>query len=142
MPIPIAELQKMAERQQAAARINAQTDKHGAVRTFATGATRSPLGEKLQYEGYLNPLVLKRFAEYMKKHQTDSAGNRRDSDNWQRGIPKADLIDSFTRHFFDVWLHHRGYASEATEDLQESLCALIFGAMAYLKADMEENGRG
>lgn len=113
-----------------------------AIRTFETGATRSPLGEKLQFEGYLNPLVLKRFAEYMRKHQTDSAGNQRDADNWQRGLPKDSLIDSFARHFFDVWLHHRGYASEATEDLQESLCALIFGAMAYLKADMEENGRG
>lgn len=112
------------------------------IRTFETGATRSPLGDKLQYEGYLNPLVIKRFGEYMKKHQTQSDGQQRAADNWQLGIPPDSLIDSAWRHFMDWWLHHRGYHDEAAEDLQESLCALIFGAMAYLKADMEKQGRG
>lgn len=142
MPIPIEELQKMMERQQAAARINAHTDKHGAIRTFATGATRSPLGEKLQFEGYLNPLVLKRFAEYMRKHQTDSAGNQRAADNWQKNIDMASLCDSKTRHDMDVWLHSRGYDAEAAEPLEEALCACLFNTMALLKQVLEQSGRG
>lgn len=102
------------------------------LRRFATGATRSPLGNKPQYEGYLNPLVLKRFAEYMKKHQTQSDGQQREADNWQKGIPLDSLHDSKVRHDLDVWLHHRGYESEATENLQESLCACLFNTMAIL----------
>jgi hypothetical protein len=108
------------------------------VRTFDTGATRSPLGDKLQYEGYLNPLVLKTFAEYMRRHQTQSDGKQRAADNWQQGIPRASLMDSMMRHYMDVWLYHRGYEEEMSEDIIESLCALIFNAMAYLKSVKEE----
>lgn len=107
------------------------------VRTFESGATRSPLGDKLQYEGYLNPLVLKRFAEYMKKHQIQSNGEVRSADNWQKNIPKESLMDSGYRHFQDWHLHHRGYGAQATEDLEESLCALLFNTMAYLKATLD-----
>ena len=103
------------------------------VRIFQSGATRSPLGDKLQYEGYLNPLVLKRFAEYMKRHQTQSNGEQREADNWQQGIPLDSLMDSMMRHYMDVWLYHRGYVKEMSETIEESLCALIFNAMAYLK---------
>jgi hypothetical protein len=107
------------------------------IRTFKTGATRSPIGDKLQYEGYLNPLVLKRYAKYMKKHQTQSDGEQRASDNWQKSIPKESLMDSAYRHFEDWHLHHRGYKAEAVEPLEEALCALIFNAMAYLKQVVE-----
>ena len=119
--------------------LNSQSE---VLRTFSSGATRSPLGDKLQYEGYLNPLVLKRFAQYMKKHQTQSDGTQRAADNWQSGIPQASLMDSGYRHFMDWWLHHRGYSEEATEDLEETLCALMFNTMAYLKSVLdEERGR-
>lgn len=107
------------------------------LRTFDSGATRSPLGDKLQYEGYLSPIVIRRFAQYMKKHQTQSDGKQRAADNWQNGIPKESLMDSGYRHFIDWWLHHRGYGQDATEDLQESLCALLFNVMAYLKAELD-----
>jgi len=116
--------------------------KAAGVRLFDSGATRSPLGDKLQYEGYLNPLVLQRYAEYMKKHQRQSDGNLRAADNWQKGIPQDSLMDSGTRHFMDWWLHHRGYPDRAMEPLEEALCALIFNAMAYLKHVLEgEDGR-
>ena len=107
------------------------------VRTFSTGATRSPLGGKLQYEGYLSPLVLKRFAQYMKKHQTQSDGAQRASDNWQKGIPVESLMDSKVRHDMDVWLHHRGYSSSASEPMEEALCAVLFNTMAILKQELE-----
>lgn len=108
-----------------------------AVRIFATGATRSPLGNKLQYEGYLSPIVLHRFAQYMKHHQTQADGNIRAADNWQKGIPPESLMDSLSRHYMDVWLHHRGYHDRAEEPLEEALCALMFNVMAYLKHVME-----
>ena len=112
------------------------------LRTFDTGATRSPLGDKLQYEGYLNPLVLKRFAEYMKKHQTQSDGQTRSADNWQNNIPLNSLMDSGTRHFMDWRLYHRGYESEMEEPIEEALCAVMFNCMGYLKQMLELNGRG
>lgn len=107
------------------------------VRTFDSGATRSALGDKLEYEGYFSPLVLQRFAQYMKVHQQQADGNMRAADNWQKGIPQQSLMDSATRHFMDWWLHHRGYPDRAMETLEEALCALMFNIMAYLKAEME-----
>jgi hypothetical protein len=110
-------------------------------RVFDTGATRSPLANKPQYEGYLSPLVLKRFGEYMLKHQTQADGQRRDADNWQKGIPPASLMDSKTRHDMDVWLHHRGYSDAATEPMEEALCAVMFNTMAMLLAELEKYSR-
>ena len=108
------------------------------VRTFSTGATRSPLGNKLQYEGYNNPMVDRRYAEYMKKHQVQSDGTHRAPDNWQKGIDKDSLADSGYRHVMDWRLHHRGYPALAEEDIEEALCAVIFNAKAYLKHILEE----
>jgi hypothetical protein len=103
-----------------------------AQRKFDTGATRSPLADKPQYEGYLNPLVIKRFGEYMLKHQTQADGQRRDPDNWQKGIPPKSLMDSKMRHDMDVWLHHRGYGYAAVEPMEEALCGVLFNTMALL----------
>ena len=108
------------------------------IRTFDTGATRSPLGDKLQYEGYLHPLVLQRFAQYMKKHQTDSAGNQREADNWQKGIPVESLMDSKWRHDMDVWLHYRNCGEHAVEPVQEALCAVLFNTMALLLHELKK----
>ncbi len=113
------------------------------IRTFESGAIRSALGNKLQYSGYLNPLVLKRYAEYMKKHQTLPDGSQRAADNWQLGCGELkNILDSKDRHDMDVKLHIGGYSKEATEDLEESLCAVMFNTMAMLKQVMEANGRG
>jgi hypothetical protein len=104
----------------------------GAVRKYDSGATRSPLGDKLRYEGFLSPLVLKRYAEYMHKHRVQSDGKLREPDNWQKGMPLGDYIDSGWRHVMDWWLHHRGYGSQASESLEESLCAILFNVNGYL----------
>lgn len=112
------------------------------IRVFTTGATRSSLGDKPQYEGYINPLVIKRFGEYMLKHQIQSDGQRRNADNWQKNIDMASLYDSKTRHDMDVWLHSRGYHAEAAEPLEEALCACLFNTMALLKQVLEQSGRG
>lgn len=102
----------------------------GKMRQFKTGATRDTDEGKYDYEGFYSPIVMQRFAEYMNKHRKQSDGELRDSDNWQKGIPKKDYMKSGFRHFMDWFLIHRGY--EGREDLEEALCALIFNAQGYL----------
>lgn len=98
--------------------------------SFNTGATRTAETGKFDYEGFLSPLVLDRYAAYMHKHRSTPDGGFRDSDNWQLGIPFTSYIKSMWRHFMDVWRQHRGLPGQDT--LEESLCALIFNASGYL----------
>lgn len=100
------------------------------VRTFETGATRDTDDTKPDYEGYLSPLVIERYGEYMLKHQIQSDGTKRPGDNWQKGIPKEAYMKSGWRHFFDWWMEHRGLPSR--EGLEDALCALMFNTMGYL----------
>lgn len=100
------------------------------IRTFKTGATRDTDESKLDFEGFYSPLVMIRFAQYMNKHRMQSNGELRDSDNWQKGIPKDAYMKSAYRHFMDWWMFHRGY--EGREDTEEAICALIFNAQGYL----------
>lgn len=102
------------------------------MREFESGATRDTTEGKYDLEGFLSPLVLNRYAEYMNKHRTQADGKLRDSDNWQKGIPLAAYIKSAYRHFFDWWANHRGVKSVVKEDIEESLCALLFNTMGYL----------
>ncbi|KAB0668955.1 hypothetical protein F6V30_14045 [Oryzomonas sagensis] len=97
------------------------------MREFSTGATRDGDDDKIDFEGFLSPAVLERYAAYMNQHRTQADGNLRESDNWQKGIPLNAYIKSGWRHFFDWWRdHRRGVCNE------EALCALIFNAMGYL----------
>lgn len=100
------------------------------MRQFATGANRNSDVGKLDYEGFLSPLVLRRFAEYMESHRHLDDGAVRDSDNWQKGIPRDAYMKSGWRHFMDWWLEHRGH--ESREGLEQALCGLIFNACGYL----------
>jgi hypothetical protein len=101
------------------------------MRKFDTGATRNTDKGKLDYEGFLHPSVLKRYAEYLAKHQVQADGKLRDSDNWQNGIPKDVYIKSLFRHFMEMWAVHRGKVT-LTDDFEESVCAVMFNAMGYL----------
>jgi Domain of unknown function (DUF4406) len=103
---------------------------NGTLTTFASGATRDTSDGKLDYEGFYNPLVVERFAEYMNKNRIQSDGSARSADNWQKGITRASYIKSMWRHFMDVWKNHRGLETEAT--LEDALCAVIFNAQGYL----------
>ncbi len=98
------------------------------MRTFDTGATRDGDANKLDYEGFLSPIVLRRFAAYMHKHRVQPDGGLRDSDNWQKGIPLDAYMKSMFRHFMDVWAAHRGFDAPSME---ESLCALLFNVQGY-----------
>jgi len=107
-------------------------EQHKAMREFETGATRNRDDEAYDYEGFLSPIVLYRFAEYMHGHRQQADGTVRDADNWQKGIPIDSYAKSLTRHQMDAWLIHRGFSGAAREDLEEALCAIIFNAQGWL----------
>ena len=107
------------------------------IRKFETGATRNIDVDKYDYEAFLSPLVLERFAEYMHKNRRQADGSLRDGDNWQKGIPKDAYMKSMFRHFFDVWKEHRGHQTPA--GIEEDLCALMFNAMGMLHEIRKEN---
>ncbi len=102
------------------------------MREFESGATRDNTEGKYDLEGFFSPAVLNRYAEFMNKHRKQADGKLRDSDNWQKGIPLDVYMKSAFRHFFDWWANHRHVESVIKEDVEESLCALIFNAMGYL----------
>lgn len=99
----------------------------GSVRVFETGATRDTADGKLDYEGFLSPVVLTAYAEYMHKNRIQSDGTLRDSDNWQKGIPRSAYMKSAWRHFMDVWTAHR-----RNEPIVEHCLALMFNIMGLV----------
>jgi hypothetical protein len=106
----------------------------GTLRTFGTGATRDTAQDKLDYEGFLSPIVIERFAEYMHQHRIQSDGSLRESDNWQKGIPIEQYMKSMWRHFMDVWRLHRYNDLVLLPNalMEEALCALLFNVMGML----------
>lgn len=108
------------------------TDGPITVRTFATGANRDTAVGKPDYDGYLHPLTVKRFGEYMLKHQVLKDGTIRSSSNWTGGMPRAVYTKSLVRHVEDVRRHVRGFPEAAVESVEEALCAVIFNAQGLL----------
>lgn len=106
----------------------------GDVRTFETGATRDTDNGKLDYEGFLSPVVLERYAQYMHKHRKLSDGTLRDSDNWQKGIPKKVYMSSLVRHTMDFWKAWR-----AGKEDQELACAIMFNIMGWLHETLKQD---
>lgn len=106
------------------------------IRTFESGATRDTDDSKFDYEGFLSPKVLERFAAYMHENRKQSDGSLRSSDNWQKGIPQEAYMKSLLRHVIDVWMMHRAGTHKAN-DLQTALCAVIFNAQGYLFEELK-----
>lgn len=102
------------------------------MREFESGATRDSEDGKHDYEGFLSPLVLERFAEYMTEHRKQADGKLRDSDNWQKGIPLDAYMKSAWRHFFDWWTAHRHPLDKGDMYQEDAMCALLFNLQGYL----------
>jgi hypothetical protein len=105
------------------------------AQTFETGATRSSSEDRYDPEGYMSPLVEERFSNYMLKHQYQADGTKRDSDNWQKGMPRETYMKGMKRHVLHLWLRHRGWTTDdpnAGATIEEDLCAIIFNAQGYL----------
>jgi hypothetical protein len=110
------------------------------MRVFNTGATRNDNNDKFDYEGFLSPFVLERYAQYLHKHRKQTDGKMRDADNWQKGIPTEAYMESLLRHVMEVWKDHRG-AECSEEEFQDSLCAIIFNAMGYLFEEIKDESK-
>ena len=111
------------------------------IRTFESGATRSNDEGRPDYEGFLSPLVIERFGQYMLKHQRQADGTLRASDNWAKGIPLATYAKALWRHLHHFWTRHRGWKvadPKAAETIQDDLCAILFNAQGYLHTLLAE----
>lgn len=102
------------------------------IRQFDSGATRDIDTDKLDYEAFYSPLVVQKYAEYMHGKRKMADGSLRDGDNWQKGIPLDAYAKSEWRHHMDFWAHHRGLPDLAVEDLENTLCAMLFNISGYL----------
>jgi hypothetical protein len=109
------------------------------VQAFATGATRSDDTHKPDFEGFLSPLVLTAYAEYMQEHRTQDDGSVRASDNWQRGMPFHKYMKSLFRHFMQMWWLHRGYTPAPEKragklvpvTMVSAVSGIMFNTMGY-----------
>ena len=111
------------------------------MRKFETGATRSPIGDKLRYADFLDSRVIKRYCQYMHKHRVQADGQVREPNNWKKGIDRASLVDSLNRHQMDVLMWYHGYEDEMEEPIEEALCAVMFNTMALLDAVLKSEVR-
>jgi hypothetical protein len=108
------------------------------MREFITGATRDTDVGKLDFEGFLNPLVLEEFAKYMNCNRETKIGIR-DSDNWQKGIPLKTYMKSLFRHFMAVWKEHRGIKTE--DGMMKALMGVMFNTMGYAYEILKEGDK-
>lgn len=102
------------------------------IRKFEGGGTRDEADSKIDYEGFLSPIVLEAFGRYMHKHRLMPNGEIRASDNWQNlfgSDHESVCIKSLLRHVMDLWLFHRKHKGRDT--LDDALAGIIFNAMAY-----------
>jgi len=107
------------------------------VREFSTGATRNLSTTKVNPARCLSPLVIQRYAEYMRDMRTQSDGTLRADDNWKRGMTLDSFLESGQRHSLHWWMIDSGvpYVSEDdghSIDIEEACCALMFNVMGYL----------
>lgn len=100
------------------------------TRLFDTGATRDSSDNKLDFEGFISPRVLRMYAQYMHKCRTRNQppGQKlRASDNWQKGIPQQEYVKSLVRHVLELWEQN----DEGHVDLDVA-CAIMFNVMGYV----------
>ena len=107
------------------------------IRTFTSGATRHVDDEKHDYEGFLSPWTIRRYGEYMQANRVQADGSIRDSDNWQKGIPRSQYMKSLMRHSIDAWSIFRGLFTFDKKDdsevgIEDALCGVIFNASGLL----------
>ncbi len=120
----------------------------GIVRKFETGATRDTSQGKYDYEAFLSPIVLERYAAYLHEHRKQSDGSFRDGDNWQKGIPLPVYMKSLWRHLMDMWKLYRGYSvtdlkTKEPVNIEDAACGILFNTMGFLFETLkkkEKNG--
>jgi hypothetical protein len=106
------------------------------LRVAPSGATRDAEGlTKNDYRGFLSPIVLQRFGDYMTKHRVQADGSVRASNNWKKGLPRVWYHSSLVRHLIDLWASLERQTPITTYEFQSEndlLCAIIFNAQGLL----------
>jgi hypothetical protein len=107
------------------------------MQQFGSGATRNDDGNKNDYRGFVSPIALVAYGDYMREHRTQADGSVRDSDNWKMGIPRQKYLSSIKRHENDVHLIMEGHVAinpDTGEEvsLKEALSALFFNVQGLL----------
>ena len=107
------------------------------MRQFPTGATRNLSTAKVNPAKCLSPLVIQRYAEYMRDMRRQSDGTLRADDNWKKGMTLESFMESGQRHNLHWWMIDSGVPYESEDDghlidVEESCCALLFNVMGYL----------
>ena len=109
------------------------------IRTFDTGATRSNEPDRIDWIKLFSFPVLFRYAEYMNKHSVQPDGSIRPMDNWKKGIPKGELLESLFRHVLDLVALHEGVKGMRENTVEDSCCAIMFNIMGYLDWHLRES---
>jgi hypothetical protein len=105
------------------------------MRVFETGATCDDDDAKPHYAGYFCPRVIRRYGQFMLKNQTQADGQKREPDNWKRGIPKEVHLDSLVRHVIDLWAEYESAGDPAI--MEELACAVLFRIQGFLREIMK-----
>jgi len=111
--------------------------KDNTSRVFDSGASRNSDEGKLDFDGFLSPLVLDEFAVYMNDMRYLEDGKLRDSGNWKKGIPKDQYMKSMFRHFMEVW-KNQTYGN-FDDYKRRDLCALLFNVMGLLHEELKKD---
>jgi len=121
------------------------------MRTFSGGATRDNDDSKPEFASILSPVVLRRFGEYMIRHNVQADGKKRGMANWKTGMPRKVYLESMFRHFVDVWeivtRDHQWAITPGDDKLEEALCAMLFNNQGLLREvllgrDIKEEDHG
>lgn len=75
---------------------------------YPNGANRDGRAGKVSYR-CRNPIVELSFAKYMDKCTYLANGERREPDNWMKGMDLTHDLDSLLRHVADLEALHHGY---------------------------------
>jgi len=107
------------------------------IRSFESGATRDECDSKPDFEGFIAPVCLEAYGEYMHGHRVQADGGIRESDNWQKGMGLETYMKSLLRHVFDLWAMHRGHERKDRKDghvltIPEVCSAIVFNTWGYL----------
>jgi hypothetical protein len=114
----------------------------GVLRSFESGATRDTGGNKLVYDKFLSPGVIKQFAKYMNMNRLQSDGKLRAGDNWQKGIPMDVYEESEGRHHHEAWEFFRQINHRDRDGMVEgvgAMCGILFNVMGWLHEWLKAN---
>lgn len=110
---------------------------------YESGATRSSNEGRPNYMGYIGWKAIRRFGDYMLRHEVQADGTRRKAGNWKLGMSIQRYLESFGRHMVDwglleenpetALLGKLGCSITHLEEMQEVACALIFNLQGFLQ---------